>query len=113
MTGKRNSIKRYELKTNKAARLTTKEKARLDVMTDVDIDYSDIADMSVELEKLYRPLKKTITIRLDEGTIDYFKRLAEETELPYQSLINLYLRDCAASGRRLSMTWKGSKVGAA
>jgi predicted DNA binding CopG/RHH family protein len=60
-----------------------------------------------------KQLKKPITIRLDEGTIDYFKQLAEETELPYQSLINLYLRDCAASGRRLSMTWKGSKVGAA
>lgn len=41
-------------------------------------------------------LKKPVTIRLDEGTIDYFKQLAEETELPYQSLINLYLRDCAA-----------------
>jgi predicted DNA binding CopG/RHH family protein len=60
-----------------------------------------------------KQLKKPITIRLDEGTIDYFKQLAEETELPYQSLINLYLRDCAASGRRLSMTWNGSKVGAA
>ncbi|TFG51283.1 MAG: antitoxin [Gemmatimonadales bacterium] len=60
-----------------------------------------------------KQLKKPITIRLDEGTIDYFKQLAEETELPYQSLINLYLRDCAASGRRLSMTWKDSKVGAA
>lgn len=58
-------------------------------------------------------LKKPITIRLDEGTIGYFKDLAEETELPYQSLINLYLRDCAASGRRLSMSWRGSRSGAA
>jgi len=58
-------------------------------------------------------LKKPITIRLDEGTIGYFKQLAEETELPYQSLINLYLRDCAASGRRLSMSWGGTKAGAA
>lgn len=54
-------------------------------------------------------LKKPVTIRLDEGTIDYFKQLAEETELPYQSLINLYLRDCAAQGRKLSMTWRTSK----
>lgn len=58
-------------------------------------------------------LKKPITIRLDEHTIGYFKHMAEETELPYQSLINLYLRDCAASGRRLSMSWRGTKAGAA
>ena len=50
-------------------------------------------------------LKKPITIRLDEETIGYFKQLAEEMELPYQSLINLYLRDCAAQGRKLAMTW--------
>lgn len=55
-------------------------------------------------------LKKAVTIRLDESTVDYFKRLAEETELPYQSLINLYLRDCAAQGRRLSMTWRAAKA---
>ena len=54
-------------------------------------------------------LKKPVTIRLDQGTIEYFKDLAVETELPYQSLINLYLRDCAAHGRRLSMSWRGSK----
>ena len=45
-----------------------------------------------------KQLKKPITIRLEEGSIDYSNQLAEETELPYQSLINLYLRDCAASG---------------
>jgi predicted DNA binding CopG/RHH family protein len=55
-------------------------------------------------------LKKPVTIRLDESTVTYFKTLAEETELPYQSLINLYLRDCAASGRRLSMIWRASRV---
>jgi uncharacterized DUF497 family protein/predicted DNA binding CopG/RHH family protein len=54
-------------------------------------------------------LKKPITIRLDEPTIAYFKDLAEEVGLPYQSLINLYLRDCAAKRRRLSMTWRASK----
>jgi predicted DNA binding CopG/RHH family protein len=56
-------------------------------------------------------LKKPVTIRLDEATIVYFKRLAEETELPYQNLINLYLRDCAAHGRRLAMSWRRSKAG--
>ena len=51
-------------------------------------------------------LKKPVTIRLDETTVEYFKQLAEETELPYQSLINLYLRDCADQERRLSMSWR-------
>ena len=51
-------------------------------------------------------LKKQVTIRLDEGTIAYFKDLAEEIGIPYQTLINLYLRDCAATSRRLAMEWK-------
>jgi predicted DNA binding CopG/RHH family protein len=56
-------------------------------------------------------LKKPVTIRLDEMTIAYFKQLAEESELPYQSLINLYLRDCAATQRKLSMAWKTARAG--
>ena len=51
-------------------------------------------------------LKKSVTIRLDEATIAYFKELAEETGIPYQTLINLYLRDCAATGRKLAMDWR-------
>ncbi|MEZ4388050.1 MAG: BrnA antitoxin family protein [Candidatus Krumholzibacteriia bacterium] len=51
-------------------------------------------------------LKKQVTIRLEEATIDYFKALADEIGVPYQTLINLYLRDCAASNRRLSLEWK-------
>jgi predicted DNA binding CopG/RHH family protein len=51
-------------------------------------------------------LKKQVTIRLDETTIKYFKELAAKAGIPYQTLINLYLRDCAASGRQISMEWK-------
>ncbi|MEE8585126.1 MAG: BrnA antitoxin family protein [Acidobacteriota bacterium] len=51
-------------------------------------------------------LKRQITIRLDEPTIGYFKELSEELGIPYQTLINLYLRDCAANKRRLAMSWK-------
>lgn len=58
-------------------------------------------------------LKKSVTIRLDASTVAYFKRLAEESEIPYQTLINLYLRDCAASGRRLALNWKPVRAGAA
>lgn len=50
-------------------------------------------------------LKKQITIRLDEDSIIYFKAISEEIGIPYQSLINLYLRDCAASRRKLDLNW--------
>ena len=51
-------------------------------------------------------LKKQITIRLDEESITYFKTISQEVGVPYQSLINLYLRDCAASHRKLNLNWK-------
>lgn len=51
-------------------------------------------------------LKKQVTIRLDEESIDYFKSLSEQVGIPYQSLINLYLRDCAVSHRKLNLNWK-------
>jgi uncharacterized protein (DUF4415 family) len=51
-------------------------------------------------------LKKQITIRLDEDSIDYFKSISEQVGIPYQSLINLYLRDCAARQRKLDLRWK-------
>lgn len=50
-------------------------------------------------------LKKPVTIRLDEETVRYFKKLAQEVGIPYQTLINLYLPDCAAFGRIFSMGW--------
>ena len=53
-------------------------------------------------------LKQQITIRLDKGTVEYFKDLADESGIPYQTLINLYLRDCATSERKLSMKWKSA-----
>jgi uncharacterized protein (DUF4415 family) len=48
-----------------------------------------------------RRLKKQITIRLDADTIGYFKQLAVQTGVSYQTLINLYLRDCADGKRKL------------
>jgi uncharacterized protein (DUF4415 family) len=51
-------------------------------------------------------VKKQITIRLDEESIAYFKAISEDVGVPYQSLINLYLRDCAASHRKLNLNWK-------
>jgi uncharacterized protein (DUF4415 family) len=51
-------------------------------------------------------LKRQITIRLDEDSITYFKGISEEIGIPYQSLINLYLRDCAAQHRKLDLKWE-------
>ena len=59
---------------------------------------------SVRNPYLKKP-KKQLTIRLDEDTISYFRSLADESGIPYQSLINLYLRDCAAKSRKLRMSW--------
>lgn len=50
-------------------------------------------------------LKRQVTIRLEEPTLVYFKQMAQESGIPYQTLINLYLRDCATSKRKLSMKW--------
>jgi uncharacterized protein (DUF4415 family) len=58
-------------------------------------------------------LKKPVTIRLDTATVEYFKSLAEESDIPYQTLINLYLRDCAVHERRPDLRWRASKAGAA
>lgn len=53
-----------------------------------------------------KALKKQITIRVEEPTIEYFQKMAKEVGMPYQSLINLYLRDCAKSGKKLNLDWK-------
>jgi uncharacterized protein (DUF4415 family) len=50
-------------------------------------------------------LKKQVTLRIRPDVIEYFKDMAEEQGVPYQSLINLYLQDCMASRRSLSMKW--------
>ena len=64
-------------------------------------------DFSNALKNPYASqLKKQITIRLDEDSISYFKVISEQVGVPYQSLINLYLRDCATSRRKLNLQWK-------
>jgi predicted DNA binding CopG/RHH family protein len=55
-----------------------------------------------------KQLKKQITIRLDEETLEYFKQLAEDTEIPYQTLINLYLKECARSKMKPGLKWKAA-----
>jgi len=63
-------------------------------------------DFSKSVKNPYaKRLKKQITIRIDENTISYFKEMAENKGIPYQSLINLYLRDCAVEHRELHTSW--------
>jgi len=50
-------------------------------------------------------LKQPVTMRLDRDSVEYFKSLSEESGIPYQTLINLYLRDCVAHKRKLDMRW--------
>ena len=56
-------------------------------------------------------LKQRVTIRIDAPTVDYFKELAKDNGIPYQTLINLYLRDCAESKRKLSFRWRATRKG--
>ena len=51
-------------------------------------------------------LKKQITIKLESETIEYFKNMSVELGIPYQNLINLYLRDCTKKKRKLDFTWE-------
>jgi uncharacterized protein (DUF4415 family) len=53
-------------------------------------------------------LKKQVTIRLDERTLAYFKDLGERVGLPYQTLINMYLRDCAEARKELRLQWRST-----
>jgi uncharacterized protein (DUF4415 family) len=70
------------------------------------VEMRDNYDFSISMKNPYASkLKKQITIRLDEDTIAYFKALAEQKGIPYQSLINLYLRDCAEQHRDLKIKW--------
>ena len=50
-------------------------------------------------------LKKLVTIRLDQDVVEYFKKLSEQAGIPYQRLINMYLRECAHSRRTVELRW--------
>ena len=68
-------------------------------------DEYDFSEMKSRKNPYASKLKKPVTIRLGEDVISYFKDMAEETGVPYQSLINLYLRDCAAHHKKIDISW--------
>ncbi|MCB9006975.1 MAG: BrnA antitoxin family protein [Ardenticatenaceae bacterium] len=69
-------------------------------------DHYDFAKMKGKKNPYTKYLKQSVTMRLDRDSVNYFKSLAEETGIPYQTLINLYLRDCAMNQRKLKMAWE-------
>ena len=68
-------------------------------------DHYDFSTMKGRKNPYMKYLKQPVTIRLDRDAVAYFRSIAEETGIPYQSLINLYLRDCAVHRRKLKMNW--------
>jgi uncharacterized protein (DUF4415 family) len=66
----------------------------------------DLSKMKSRKNPYASKLKKSVTIRLSEDVIDYFKSMSEELGVPYQSLINLYLRDCVKQHRKVDIQWQ-------
>jgi uncharacterized protein (DUF4415 family) len=71
-------------------------------------DNYDFSKMKGRKNPYTKFLKQPVTIRLDRDSVEYFKNLTEETGIPYQTLINLYLRDCAVNKRKLQMQWEAN-----
>jgi uncharacterized protein (DUF4415 family) len=67
----------------------------------------DLSKMKSRKNPYAKRLKQQITLRLDPDVIEFFKAMSAEKGIPYQSLINLYLQDCAARHRELKMSWSG------
>jgi predicted DNA binding CopG/RHH family protein len=65
----------------------------------------DFTKMKGEKTPYVGCLKQGVTIRLDKESVAYFKAMAAELGMPYQNLINLYLRDCAVNRRKLRLKW--------
>jgi uncharacterized protein (DUF4415 family) len=68
-------------------------------------EHYDFSKMKARKNPYVKAIKQPVTIRLDRDTVTYFKSMAEKTGLPYQNLINLYLRDCAINHREPSVQW--------
>jgi len=65
----------------------------------------DLSKMKSQKNPYAKKFLKPVTMRLSEDVIVYFKNMAEENDIPYQSLINLYLRDCVTEHRKLDLSW--------
>ena len=68
-------------------------------------EHYDFSKMKGRKNPYTKYLKYRVTMRLDKDTVEYFKLMSKEINIPYQTLINLYLRDCAIHHRKLEMKW--------
>ncbi|MBE5855755.1 MAG: antitoxin [Lachnospiraceae bacterium] len=66
----------------------------------------EIKELNPRKNPYSKRLKKQITININVEVVDYFKNMAEQSGIPYQTLINLYLSDCAENKRELKMAWE-------
>jgi uncharacterized protein (DUF4415 family) len=66
----------------------------------------DLSKMKSPNNPYTSKVKKPVTMRLSEDVVEYFKTMAEKKDIPYQSLINLYLRDCVAEHREIDISWQ-------
>ncbi|MCF6152089.1 hypothetical protein KsCSTR_10900 [Candidatus Kuenenia stuttgartiensis] len=73
-------------------------------------DHYDFSKMKGRKNPYLKYLKQPVTMRLDRDTVLYFRSMSEDTGIPYQTLINLYLRDCAISQRKLQIKWSPGKA---
>ncbi|MDP1696808.1 MAG: BrnA antitoxin family protein [Xanthomonadaceae bacterium] len=69
----------------------------------------DLAKLKSRKNPYVSKLKRPVTMRLSEDVVAYFKGMADEAGVPYQSLINLYLRDCLATSRKVKIDWPQSR----
>lgn len=95
---------------NPEEKITEEQKKMIRDMDDREIDFSDIPELTDEqlkqFKRVNKPLTRKVTINLNENVIVYFKEQANATGIPYQTLINLYLTDCANKKKKPEMTWK-------
>jgi len=68
-------------------------------------DHYDFTKMKGKKNPYIKYLKQPVTMRLDTDSVDYFKNMSEELGIPYQTLINLYLRDCVLNHRKVNISW--------
>ena len=66
----------------------------------------DLSTLKSRKNPFAAKLKKQVTIRMGSDVVEYFRGMSEQTGIPYQSLINLYLRDCMAKHRKIDTSWK-------
>jgi uncharacterized protein (DUF4415 family) len=78
-------------------------------MTAMKAEY-DLSKLKSRRNPYAAKLKKPVSMRLSEDVLDYFKGMATEAGVPYQSLINLYLRDCVMQHRKVQIAWPSDKA---